>query len=280
VEGATYVWSFKELKEALTDEEFSIFSKVYHITEDGNFEGSNHLIRKNDGSVKEIEVKLLGLRKTRKQPSRDDKILCGNNALLAIALIQAGRFLDRPDLEVKAGRLVNSLIDRFWDGTTLAHSYYNGLLQRQGFLSDAASLFTAITMLFEGDHGWQPLMRTFEQYVLSFRDGEAWVESGAVDFRTVFASWFDHPVPSGVGLAELGLARAALLNGKDISEKHYRQSYQSDFYNITAMVSNGLFHIITSQKAISWNHLPVNSILLRGEIGQDCYLGSCHKLDY
>ena len=279
-EGATYVWRFKELKEALTADEFSVFSHSYHITEEGNFEGVNHLIRENDDPVKEIEEKLLVLRKVRKQPSRDDKILCGNNSLVAIALIQAGRLLDSPDLEVKAGNLVNQLIDRFWDGTTLAHSFYNGLLQRQGFLSDAAALFTAVTMLCEGDSDWLPAMKTFEQYVISFRDGEDWIESSADDFRTVFASWSDHPVPSGVSLAELGLARAAILSGKDLSGRKYRQPYQSDFYNITAMLSNGLFHIITSQKAMEWNDLPVNSMQLRGENGQDCYMGSCRKLDY
>jgi len=280
VEGATYIWSFNELREALTDEEFSGFQNAYHFTAEGNFEGGNHLIRNNDEPAKEIEEKLLALRKARKQPSDDDKILCGQNALVAIAYTQAGRFLGRPDLEVKAGALVNRLTDRFWDGTTLAHSYYKDILQQQGFLSDAAALFTAITMLRESDPEWQHPMNIFEQYLLSFMDGEKWVESHGEDFRTVYASWFDHPVPSGVSLAELGLVRSALLNGKEISAKKYRQPYQSDFYNITVMISNGLFHTVTSPGSINWNNLPANSIQLRGEISQDCYMGSCGKLEY
>ena len=36
---------------------------------------------------------------------RDDKILSGINALLAIAMIQAGRLLDEPELEEKAAAL-------------------------------------------------------------------------------------------------------------------------------------------------------------------------------
>ena len=123
-------------------------------------------------------------------------------------------------------------------------------------------------------------MNIFEQYLLSFMDGEKWVESHGEDFRTVYASWFDHPVPSGVSLAELGLVRSALLNGKEISAKKYRQPYQSDFYNITVMISNGLFHTVTSPGSINWNNLPANSIQLRGEISQDCYMGSCGKLEY
>ncbi|MBE0667824.1 MAG: thioredoxin domain-containing protein, partial [Bacteroidales bacterium] len=216
-EGATYIWSIKELKEAMGADEFTAFAEAYHISEEGNFEGGNHLIRKSEAFVKDTEEKLLAIRRARQQPGRDDKILCGNNALVAIALIQAGRLLTRPDLEVKAAGLVKRLMDRFWDGTTLAHSYYAGLLQRQGFLSDTAALFTSLTLLYESDPGWEPAMQTIEKYLLSFRDGEKWIESDAADFRTVYASSFDHPVPSGVSLAEFGLIRAAVLKGKDVS---------------------------------------------------------------
>ena len=278
-EGATYIWSIKELKDALGADEFTAFAGAYHISEEGNFEGGNHLIRKNEAPVKDTEEKLLALRRARQQPARDDKILCGNNALVAIALIQAGRLLTRPDLEVKAAGLVKRLMDRFWDGTTLAHSYYAGLLQRQGFLSDAAALFTALTMLIENDPGWEPAMKTIEKYLLSFRDGEKWIESDAADFRTVYASSFDHPVPSGVSLAEFGLIRAAVLRGKDVPGINYRQPYQCDFFNISSMISNGLFHVFTSQKPLEWDQLPVNSMQLRGRIEQDCYMGTCRIPD-
>jgi hypothetical protein len=278
-EGATYIWSYKELKEVLEEGEFTDFARAYHITEEGNFEGGNHLIRKNDAPLRDIEDKLLALRRARQQPSQDDKILCGNNALAAIAMIQAGRLLTRPDLELKATGLVKRLIDRFWDGTTLAHSYCAGLLQRQGFLSDAAALFTAVTMLYESNPEWEPALKTIEQYMLSFRDGDKWIESAADDFRTIYASAFDHPVPSGVSLAEFGSIRAAVLRGEDISGSGYRQPYQFDFFNISSMISNGMFHVFTSQKHLEWAQLPVNSIQLRGRPEQDCYMGTCRTLD-
>ena len=68
----------------------------------GNFEGKIHLIRKNNTSLREIEKKLLFLRNQRTQPDKDNKILCGINALVAIAIIQVGRFLGKPELEAKA----------------------------------------------------------------------------------------------------------------------------------------------------------------------------------
>jgi uncharacterized protein len=274
-EGATYLWSSDQLKNVLEPEEFSMFSESYYISKEGNFEDKNHLLRINDVSLKNIEEKLLLVRKKRKQPSRDDKILSGINALLAIALIQAGRFLDEPEYERKAATLIHRIIDLFWDGKTLGHSYWNGILQKQGFLTDAASMLTAISMLYENNEEWGILMKEMTSYVESFKDGERWIESNASDFQPVFATWFDHPVPSGISLAEFGLTRVAVLTGRESKFKEYLHPFQSDFYNITAMISNGLFHIITSPQPIPWKKMPPNSIGVRGAVQQDCFMGTC-----
>jgi len=275
VEGATYLWSYAELKDSLAPDEFKQFCEAYYIEEQGNFEGLIHLIRKNDIPLRDIEEKLLALRKKRVQPERDDKIICGINALAAIALIQAGRNLDRPELEEKAARIIRRLIDLFWDGRILKHSLYKGETQNQSFLSDAAALLTAITMVYENDASWHELMTAMASYVESFRDFDTWVESRAADFQPVFASWFDHPVPSGVSLAETGLTRIALLTGKETQFKPCRAPYQADFFNIAAMMNNGLFHVITSESAVAWSELPPNSLQRRGEPPTDCYRGTC-----
>ena len=279
VEGATYVWGYAELKDFLAPDEFKRFCKSYYIDEQGNFEGRIHLIRKNDVDLRDIEEKLLTLRKKRPQPARDNKIICGVNALVAIALIQAGRNLERPQLEEKAAQIIRRLVDLFWDGKALGHSYYNGAKQNQSFLFDAAALLTAISMTYENDASWNTLMTTMAAYVESFRDGEKWVESRAADFKPVFASWFDHPVPSSVSLAEMGLTRVALITGKEKKSKSYRVPYQADFFNITAMMTNGLFHVISSRSAVAWSQLSPNSLQMRGETESDCYRGTCRVLE-
>jgi len=134
---------------------------------------------------------------------------------------------------------------------------------------------TAISMIYENDASWNTLMTTMAAYVESFRDGEKWVESRAADFQPVFASWFDHPVPSSVSLAAMGLTRRALLAGKETEVKSYRAPYQSDFFNITAMMTHGLFHVITSRSAVAWSQLSANSLQVRGETQSDCYRGTC-----
>jgi len=277
-EGATYLWSHDEIKSILGEEDFLRFCDVYELSEEGNFEGENHLLRKNYRPLNDLEEKLLKVRKKRNQPSVDDKILTGINALIAIAMIQAGRFLGRPELENKAENIVTMLLETFWDGHSLGHSSYNGLLQKQSYLSDAGAMLTAMTMLYETSEKWKETMDQFAQYVESFREDGRWIESRADDFRTMMASWTDQPVPSGVSLAETGLARYAKLTGMEVSPVPYRRAIQSDFYNINALMRNDLFHLYTSKNPLPWNSLPANSLQRRGEPETDCFNKVCRML--
>ncbi len=279
VEGATYLWSYEQLKDELLPEEFEKFAGSYYISRSGNFEGLIHLLRINDNPLDYIEDKLLSVRRKRKQPSKDDKILCGINALLAMALSQAGKYLERPDLEKNAAGLLRTLLDRFWDGKKLMHSYYKGVFREQSFLFDAAAILTAITMLYENDDSWISTMTLMTQYVESFKENDKWRESSAVDFLTVYASWSDHPVPSSVSLAEMALTRAAILTGKDYQSVNYREPFKSDFYNIAAMMHNGLFHLIESEKDLLSYRVPVNSVRIHGKQETDCFMGTCRPLE-
>lgn len=277
-EGATYLWSREEIRSLLGEEDKLRFCDVYEISEEGNFEGKNHLLRKNNNPLDDLEEKLLEVRRKRSQPSSDDKILSGLNALVAIAMIQAGRHLEKPELELKAEEIITKLLATFWDGQSLGHSYFNGLLQKQGYLSDAGAMLTAITMLFETSEGWKDTMDQFAQYVESFREDGIWIESRADDFMIIRASWTDQPVPSGVSLAETGLTRYAMLTGRDIVPVPYRRAIQSDFYNINALMRNDLFHLYTTKKPLPWKSLPVSSLQRRGEPETDCFNKMCRML--
>jgi hypothetical protein len=86
-------------------------------------------------------------------------------------------------------------------------------------------------------------------------------------------------VPSSVSLAEMGLTRVHLMAGHAIPSKQYREPFKSDFYNISVMVNNGLFHLFESEKPIPWNLLPANSIKIKGNHNTECYLGACSPLE-
>jgi hypothetical protein len=117
------------------------------------------------------------------------------------------------------------------------------------------------------------------QYVESFKEKDKWRESSAVDFQTVYASWSDHPVPSSVSLAEMALTRVAILTGKDYQSINYREPFKSDFYNISVMMHNGLFHLIESEKDLLWYRVPVNSVRIPGKQETDCFMGTCRPLE-
>jgi hypothetical protein len=85
-------------------------------------------------------------------------------------------------------------------------------------------------------------------------------------------------MPSSVSLAEMGLTRQAILLGKQVGQKKYREPFNSDFYNITAMMNNGLFHIVESAKPLSWRLLQVNTIKVTGTGETDCFMGTCSLL--
>jgi uncharacterized protein len=278
-EGLTYLWSYDQLRENLAEDEFEKFASVYFISPGGNFEGMNHLLRKNDTPIDNIESRLLSIRKKRIQPSRDEKVLSGLNALTAIAMIHASRNLDMPVLEGRAAKLVKNIRKKFWSGNSLGHSAYRDQLQQQPFLFDAAALFYAVTLLCETDNDWTAFMEELAGYTESFRFEGKWIESKASDFPLVDASWFDHPAPSSVSLAETALTIYALHKGENLMPGEYRQPFQSDFYNTGMMIRNGMFHVFTSRDVMDWSKLPVNSVQVRGEHEQDCYMGVCSPLD-
>jgi uncharacterized protein len=278
-EGLTYLWKYEELKAVLSPDEFEKFSQTYFADPSGNFDGAIHLIRISDEPMDDIEDKLLSLRRMRKQPQKDEKILSGLNALLAIAMIQASRYLDRPDLEKRASEIVLNILNKFWDGKRLKHSFYKGSFQEMNFLFDAAALLTSVSMLYEEDSAWGNLMNSMIPYLESFRELNKWRESSAPDFQTVYASWSDHPMPSSVSLAEMALTRINILKGMDPVSSDYREPFKSDFYNICAMINNGLFHIIESSVIKPWSELPVNSLRISGNKETDCFMGTCRPLN-
>ncbi|MDT8284288.1 MAG: hypothetical protein RQ767_02085, partial [Thermovirgaceae bacterium] len=185
------------------------------------------------------DEKLLETRRSRPQPQADTKILCGNNALTIIALLQAGRFLGVYEYKRKAERTMGRLLDLFWDGRRLAHSFSGGVLQEQSFLSDAAPVTAALAMLANVDPGWRSRMEKMLEYMDTFKDPDGWVESRPDDFHHVPAGVFDHPVPSSTAMAEFAKASAALVMGARAETIDYRQPFVADFFNVTALLCRG-----------------------------------------
>lgn len=278
-EGLTYLWDYNEIKDLLTNEEFNIFKENYEISQNGNFETKNHLIKKNINDSKqllEIEDKLLKIRKTREQPFADEKIITSLNALTGISLIHAYRYLGNKESLELAEQLFHNLLKKHYINNKLIHSSFNEKIQEHEFLEDYASFLLFITYLNEETNSYKEHMTNFIEKINNFKEDNLWIESDNKDFIKTEASFYDHPTPSSVSLSELATLRSEILLGKDyLKNEDFKESLNYDFFNISILIKKGLFHIISNKQLIDWNKLPLNSIQIKGEKFSDCYKGSC-----
>ncbi|MBJ6640132.1 thioredoxin domain-containing protein [Streptomyces sp. DHE7-1] len=104
VEGAYYVWTPGELREAL-GQEAELAAQYFGVTEEGTFEHGRSVLQlpQTEGvfdaeQVASVKERLLARRALRPAPGRDDKVVAAWNGLAIAALAETGAYFDRPDL--------------------------------------------------------------------------------------------------------------------------------------------------------------------------------------
>jgi len=161
-EGAFFVWTPQQIREALPAGSADDFMAAYGVTAAGNFEGANilhrplppagdrgaHLDTQPDLSV--ARAQLFAVREQRPYPARDDKILAGWNGLALAALAEAARALrsDRyREVAIKTGRFIQESFVR--PGSRLAHLWKDGQTRGNGFLEDYACVIEGLIALYQ-----------------------------------------------------------------------------------------------------------------------------------
>ncbi len=156
-EGRFYVWSLAEIREALGEEDAAFFARVYDITQDGNWEGTNIPNRLISGeappAIEErlagMRAKLLERRAARIRPGLDDKILADWNGLMIAALVRTAPLLARPEWIAIAQRAYRFVTDTMSRDGRLGHSWRGGSLIFPGFALDHAAMMRAALTLSE-----------------------------------------------------------------------------------------------------------------------------------
>ncbi len=275
-EGETYLWTLEELREVLTVEELEKFSKLYEITQNGNFEGKNHLLRQTNVFLPNIERKLLEIRKIRDQPFTDKKIVTSWNALLGIGLIMAYRATGDGGYKTKSINLFERLMGKHHKDGKLIHSSLGNALQKEEFLEDYASVMLLATYLYEETGKHLDIVKELYEKINKFKK-DRWYQSMNEDFREVPAQMFDHPTPSPISLAELAILRTKILLGEGYEQEKYTRPMESDFFNLMVFIRNGNFHIIHTPEEIDWRELPLNSMQVKSNRIQDCFGQMCRE---
>ena len=115
VEGLTYVWTPAQLREVLGPDDGPRAAALLAVTMSGTFEhGSSTLQLPTDPDDHEwwsrTREKLLTQRRSRPQPTLDDKIVTSWNGLAITALVEAGMILNEPRWVTAAERCAQFLI--------------------------------------------------------------------------------------------------------------------------------------------------------------------------
>lgn len=263
-EGALYLWTTKELQSILTPQEYTEFSRVYKISDIANApDNMHHLIKNHEGHLDEIEQKLLEVRNKRTSPFIDTKHLTSWNAIAGVGLLMAYRCTNNAKALSKAKDIFSSLQTKLIKDGAVLHSIANGGVQKEGFLEDCASMLLFTTFMHEETGEYKDLMLQLMNTLLSFKKDGIWYESLTSDFMQIPANPYDYMLPTSSSIAEFALIRAQILQNQEIKPLPLRPSLQCDFLNISALLSNGLFHVIESPKKIEWAHLPLNTIQRR-----------------
>ncbi|HEX8206897.1 MAG TPA: thioredoxin domain-containing protein [Solirubrobacteraceae bacterium] len=225
VEGKYYVWTLDELREVLGDD-FEPAVAYFGASEEGNFEGANHLEARGPEPPPEqrarIRARLYEVREQRVRPGLDDKRLTAWNALAIHAFAEAGAVLERPDLLDVARRAADFVLTALRDDDgRLLRTFNDGRAKLNAYLEDHAFLLEALLALYEAtfEERWFTEARGIGDTIIErFADRDNGGFFTTSDDHEVLVArrkdLEDNPIPSGGSSAALGLLRLAALTGE------------------------------------------------------------------
>lgn len=154
-EGKYYVWTLKQVLDALGAADAEFFAKHYDIVPFGNWEGvsiPNRLKEVERSAADEIRLamlrdKLLDVRARRVPPGRDDKVLADWNGLMIAALANTAPRVSRPEWVELAARAFRFITESMVRDGRLGHSWREGKLVFPGLSSDYAAMIGAALAL-------------------------------------------------------------------------------------------------------------------------------------
>ncbi len=175
-EGAFYVWTKKEIDDALRDSA-EIFDFHYGVQAHGNapegsdphdeFRGKNILVERHTiaetarhfeksegeiaGVLNQSRQKLFAIRVKRPRPHLDDKIISAWNGLMISAYARAAQVIDEPRYLEIATRSANFVRTKLYDPSRkiLYRSYREGRSNIEGFADDYAMVIQGLLDLYE-----------------------------------------------------------------------------------------------------------------------------------
>lgn len=223
----------------------------------------------------EVSRRLKAARDERPRPLVDETVYTGWAALVASGFLAAARFLGRPD----AGRTALRALDRIWDeafdaedgaahrvGDRDAPGGAIGLLEDQAFLVQAlldAYEWCQRTVYLDRARAVADLMlrRFLDRESGAFTDRPRNGAAGGGLLREPHLPIVDSPVPSGNGIAAIGLLRLAALLGGEAYRRHALDTLRAFAGSAQEMPTA----VATYARAVEWAVAPVTTVVIVGE---------------
>ena len=231
-EGKFYVWTAEQIRTVLGDDAAD-FERWYGVTDGGNFEGRNILVRPVRGQLMRnagldlSRQRLLAARELRVRPGLDDKVLTEWNALMLSALTEAAAATGNSQWHQAALRNAEFLCThlRRTDGRWL-RSWQGGdattpsRAKHLAYAHDYGALVDAFVRMYEatGEARWIDEARTTADDLIELfwdheRGGVHTTGTDAEPLVTRPKDIMDNATPSANSLAAVGLLRLGALSG-------------------------------------------------------------------
>ena len=237
-EGKFFVWSRREILNALGERDGNLFCDYFDVTEDGNFEGQNilHITSSiedtavtNKLSVEELQAivdggrqKLFDLREQRIKPDRDEKVLTAWNGLMLSSFAEASAILERSDYRKIAEANARFLLTHLHNDGLLLRTYKDGEAKLNAYLEDYGCFIDGLISLYEatGELTWlESAISLADKMIEQFWDEAegGFFFTGKSHEQLIVRSkeFLDNATPSGNSIATLSLLRLGLLTGND-----------------------------------------------------------------
>lgn len=303
-EGKYYLWTLEEIQRILSPEESELITKVFNLSEGGNFEeeirgkkiGTNifYMSRSLEALAAELNIpvdevesrikiakeKLLSARNKRKRPAKDDKILTDWNGLMIAAFARGSQTFGEEKYLKAAEKAADLILRRLYSpDRRLLHRYRDGKSGISGNADDYAFLIHGLIELYEAGFKLKYLKaalclnREFLEHFWDPVQGGFFFtanDSESLIFRK--KEFTDAAIPSGNSIEMLNLLRLSRITA-DLELEDRAQGLERAFSKLVRKMPSGYTQFLS---ALDFGLGPAYQVVISGKYES---LDTGHMLD-
>ncbi len=222
-EGTFYIWTKKQIEDALGKNDAKIFNAYFGVTKHGNFEENTNILyitgkTESSDTISNAKNKLFLMRSQRIHPFRDEKIITAWNGLMISSMAVGGAALNKPVYVDAAKRAADFVLTNIRTNGRLNRYYAKGKAVDLAVLDDYAFMTMALIDLYQAslETKWleeaislnRQMVKLFGDqasggFYLTGADGEKLIAKTKPDY--------DGAIPSGNSVAAMAMLKLGAM---------------------------------------------------------------------